>query len=111
MSYISHCTSLGTAATDVGRLQLRCFDAFAGTTNSVVQIATYQIQALETFVWNDRFSFFGGEPANQGIMNDAATQLAIGVQNSSVVQTLEHGATDTAAIYDVHVTFIDQDWT
>ena len=111
LSYISHCTSLGTAATDVGRLQLRCFDAFAGTTNSVVQIATYQIQALETFVWSDKFSFFGGEPANQGIMNDAATQLAIGVQNSSVVQTLEHGATDTAAIYDVHVTFIDQDWT
>ena len=93
------------------RFYVRCFDAFAGTTNSVVQIATYQIQALETFVWNDKFSFFGGEPANQGIMNDAATQLAIGVQNSSVVQTLEHGATDTAAIYDVHVTFIDQDWT
>ena len=76
-----------------------------------IQIVTYQIQALETFVWNDRFSFFGGEPANQGIMNDAATQLAIGVQNSNVVQTLEHGATDNAAIYDVHVTFIDQDWT
>ena len=111
LSYISHCTSLGTAVSDVGMLQLRCFDAFGGTTDSVVQIATYQIQALETFVWNDKFSFFGGEPANQGKMTDAATQLAIGVQNSSVVQTLEHSATDTAAIYDVHVTFIDQDWT
>ena len=71
-------------------LQLRCFDAFGGTTDSVVQIATYNLAALETFVWNDKFSFFGGEPANQGKMTDAATQLAIGVQNSSVVQTLEH---------------------
>ena len=44
-------------------------------------------------------------------MTDAATQLAIGVQDSNVVQVLEHGATDTAAIYDVHVTFVDQDWT
>ena len=110
LSYISHCTSVGSAG-DVGMLQLRCFDAFAGTTDSVIQIATYNLAALETFVWNDKFSFFGGEPANQGIMNDAATQLAIGVQNSDVVQILEHSASDTAAIYDIHVTFIDQDWT
>ena len=110
LSYISHCTSVGSAG-DVGMLQLRGYDSFGGTTDSVIQIATYNLAALETFVWNDRFSFFGGEPANQGIMNNATTQLAIGVQNSSVVQTLEHGATDNAAIYDVHVTFIDQDWT
>ena len=110
LSYISHCTSVGSAS-DVGMLQLRCFDAFGGTTDSVVQIATYTLAANETFVWNDKFSFFGGEPANQGIMNNAATQLAITTQNSSVVQTLEHSATDTAAIYDVHVTFLDQDWT
>ena len=113
LSYISHCTSLGTAATDVGMLQLRGYDSFGGTTDSVIQIATYQIQALETFVWNDKFSFFGAEPENfTGPLSTAAEQVLIAAQGSTpVAQTLEHSATDTAAIYDVHVTFLDQDWT
>jgi hypothetical protein len=113
LCYISHCTSLGTAATDVGMLQLRGYDSFGGTTDSVIQIATYQIQALETFVWNDKFSFFGAEPANfTGPLSTAAEQVAIAAQGSTPVsQTLEHSATDTAAIYDVHVTYLDQDWT
>ena len=113
LSYISHCTSLGTAATDVGMLQLRGYDSFGGTTDSVIQIATYNLAALETFVWNDKFSFFGAEPANfSGPLSTAAEQIAIAAQGSTPVsQTLEHSATDTAAIYDVHVTFLDQDWT
>ena len=112
LSYISHCTSVGSAG-DVGMLQLRGYDSFGGTTDSVIQIATYNLAALETFVWNDRFSFFGAEPANfTGPLSTAAEQVAIAAQGSTpVAQTLEHSATDTAAIYDVHVTFIDQDWT
>ena len=113
LSYISHCTSLGTAATDVGMLQLRGYDSFGGTTDSVIQIATYTLAANETFVWNDKFSFFGAEPANfSGPLSTAAEQIAIAAQGSTpVAQTLEHSATDTAAIYDVHITFLDQDWT
>ena len=113
LSYISHCTSLGTAATDVGMLQLRGYDSFGGTTDSVIQIATYNLAALETYVWNDKFSFFGAEPENfTGPLSTAAEQVLIAAQGSTpVAQTLEHSATDTAAIYDVHVTFIDQDWT
>jgi len=112
LSYISHCTSVGSAS-DVGILQIRGYDAFGGTTDQVIKIATYNLGALETFVWNDRFSFFGAEPANfTGPLSTAAEQVAITAQGSTpVAQTLEHSATDTAAIYDVHVTFIDQDWT
>ena len=57
LSYISHCTSVGSAS-DVGMLQLRGYDSFGGTTDSVIQIVTYTLAALETFVWNDKFSFF-----------------------------------------------------
>ena len=112
LSYISHCTSVGSAS-DVGMLQLRGYDSFGGTTDSVIQIVTYNLAALETFVWNDKFSFFGAEPANfTGPLSTAAEQVLISAQGSTPVsQTLEHSATDTAAIYDVHVTFLDQDWT
>ena len=114
LSYISHCTSVGSS-TDFGRLQLRGYDSFGGTTDQVIIIATYNIAATETFVWNDKFSFFGAEPVSfTGPLSTAAEQIAIAEQASSgpvVVQTLEHTATDTAAIYDVHVTFLDQDWT
>ena len=94
-------------------LQLRGYDSFGGTTNSVIQIVTYTLAANETFVWNDKFSFFGAEPANfSGPLSTAAEQIAIAAQGSTPVsQTLEHSATDTAAIYDVHITFLDQDWT
>ena len=114
LSYISHCESVGSAS-DVGRLQLRGYDSFGGTTDSIIIIATYTLAATETFVWNDKFSFFVAEPANfSGPLSTAAEQIAIAAQASTgpvVVQTLEHTATDTAAIYDVHVTFLDQDWT
>ena len=114
LSYISHCTSVGSS-TDFGRLQLRGYDSFGGTTDQVIIIATYNIAATETFVWNDKFSFFGAEPVSfTGPLSTAAEQIAIAAQASTgpvVVQTLEHTATDTAAIYDVHVTFLDQDWT
>ena len=114
LSYISHCESVGSAS-DVGRLQLRGYDSFGGTTDQVIIIATYNIAATETFVWNDKFSFFGAEPVSfTGPLSTAAEQIAIAAQASTgpvVVQTLEHTATDTAAIYDVHVTFLDQDWT
>ena len=112
LSYISHCTSVGSS-TDFGRLQLRGYDSFGGTTDSVIQIATYTLAANETFVWNDKFSFFGAEPANfTGPLSTAAEQVLIAAQGSTPVsQTLEHSASDTAAIYDVHVTFLDQDWT
>jgi hypothetical protein len=110
LSVISHCISVGSAS-DVGIIQLRGFDAHGGLTDSVILISTYNLAANETFVWNDKFVFFGGEPANQAVISDAATMLAIGVQNSSVVQSLEHSATDTAAIYDVTVSYIEQDWS
>ena len=110
LSVISHCISVGSA-TDVGIIQLEGFDAHGGTTDQKILIATYNLAANETFVWNDKFVFFGGEPANQAVISDAATMLAIGVQNSSVVQSLEHSATDTAAIYDVTVSYIEQDWS
>lgn len=47
----------------------------------------------ETFVWNDKFSFHG-KGSNSG------------------VQKLRFGtAGDNASSFDVHVTYIDQDWT
>ena len=110
LSIISHAITIGTAG-DVGIIQIEGFDAHGGLTDSKIKIATYTIAVGETFVWNDKFVFFGGEPANQAVISNATTMLAIGVQNSSVVQTLEHTATDTGAIYDITVSYIEQDWS
>ena len=108
LSYISHCTSVGSAS-DVGMLQLRGYDSFGGTTDSVIQIVTYTLAANETFVWNDKFSFNGYEPVNfAGPLDDATKQDAIADQGSSVAQYLFCSSDHADDNYELTITYIDQ---
>ena len=85
-------------------LMLNGYDSNGGTTAQDIVILSRTLVAAETFVWNDKFSFFGYEPSSN-------TQLARAAQGSNTPQYLkvETGSTDCKV--DVTCTFIDQDWS
>ena len=63
----------------------------------------------ETFVWNDKFSFNGREPADfSGSMDDATKQDAIVDQGGTPVQRLWFDSTHASDDLDIVITFIDQ---
>ena len=73
-----------------------------------IQIVTYTLAANETFVWNDKFSFNGFEPADfTGPMDDATKHDAIADQGGTVTK-LEISSQGSPDNFDVHCTFIDQ---
>lgn len=98
------------AATDAFIVRLTGYDSKAGTTDSQMRILETIIPVNTTFVWNDKFSFNGAEPANfTGPMNDATKQDAIADQGSAPVsqflQCLSGHADD---VFTVVCTYIDQ---
>ena len=109
LSVIVYCNALD-ATTDFGFLLLNAYDIHGGAASQDIQIARFNIQVGETYVWNDKFSFNGAEPANYtGPMNSAADQDLIADQGSTPVANLlniggEHGSDD----FDVHCTYLDQ---
>ena len=108
---IACAVSLGSES-DTGTFQITGNGNFASGTGHAMRIAVFNITAGQTFVMNDKFVFFGAEPAAYTEpMSDAAEQVSIAAQGSSTVQTYQLLTTDSAAIFDVHVAFIDQDWT
>ena len=56
--------------------------------------------------------FFGAEPsAYTEPLSTAAEQVAIAAQGQNTVQVFQHSRTHAGDIFDVTVSFIDQDWT
>ena len=111
LSYISYCIAINAAA-DFGIIQLLGNGNFAGGTGHTMVIARYNPAVGDTYVWNDKFSFFGAEPsAYTEPLSTAAEQVAIAAQGSAVVQYYQMGATHAGDDFDVTVTFLDQDWT
>ena len=89
------------------------FDAGGGTSNQRHEIMKLDLAAGETFVWNDKFSFNGYEPEDEGsgvvgAMTTAAEQDAIADQGSSVSQYLQIETDSDSTFYDCMITFIDQ---
>ena len=80
------------------------YDSVAGASGENINLLNYNAVNKSTFVWNDKFSFFGYEPSSN-------TQLARAAQGSNTPQYLkiETGSTDCKV--DVTCTFIDQDWS
>ena len=68
------------------------------------------MSAIQTFVWNDKFSFNGHEPTGiSGAMNTAAEQDAIADQgNNSAAQSLVALAEQGNDDFDITTTFLDQ---
>ena len=109
LSAIFYCNVLN-ATTDFGTINLIGHEGHAGASARGMGIARFNIQVGETFVWNDKFCFNGYEVTGTTAFN-AAQQIAIAAQSGSVAQQLSFAQTSTTDDFDVHITFLDQDWT
>jgi len=100
------------ATADTFTISLIGWDSHAGASAQTMEICRGNPQVGETFIWNDRFSFFGYEPTGiSGAFGNAAYQIALAAQGGSVAQQLSFGMSDADDDYDVCVTYIDQDWS
>ena len=99
------------ATSDTFTLSLIGWDSHAGASAQTMEICRGNPQVGQTFIWNDKFSFFGFEPTGiSGAFGDAAYQIALAAQGGSVAQQLSFSQTHTSDDFDVTVTYIDQDW-
>jgi len=109
LSIVVHADNVETAGNWV-KCSLAGYDSKAGTTDSTIHIFQNDLTRYETFVWNDKFSFNGYEPADfaSGGLTIAADQDKLADQDSGVSQKLyiatEHADDDI----DVVITYIDQ---
>ena len=100
------------ATADTFTISLIGWDSHAGVSAQTMEICRGNPQVGETFIWNDRFSFFGYEPTGiSGAFGNAAYQIALAAQGSNNAQQLSFGMTHATDDYDVCVTYIDQDWS
>ena len=108
LSIIAYCRAIGTAG-DTATIQILGNNNHITGTAQTMIIANYVCVALETFVWNDKFSFNGFETvAYTEPMDTNAEQLGIAAQNSAVPQRYQYIPLDADVDCDIHVTFIDQ---
>ena len=108
LSIIVMCNALN-ATTDFGYIIMRGYDNHGGASAQEPNIARFNIQVGETFVWNDKFSFNGFEPSGTDVFSTAAHQTANAAQAGSVAQELKFAMTSGGDDFDITVTYIDQD--
>ena len=113
LSIIVYCEALD-ATTDFGYIQIKTYDNHTSSgTGSTMIFARFNIQVGETYVWNDKFSFNGYEPSGTAVMS-AAVQILNAAQGGSADAELQFTMTSADSggqNYDVHITYLDQDWT
>ena len=93
----------------------RGYDAIEGTTDEEMILFKTPIitDTNQTFVWNDKFSFNGCEPADfTGPLDNATKQDAIADQDPSngspVSQGIEVTKNHNNDKWEIHITYIDQ---
>ena len=108
LSIIVHDDTLQAAGNYV-KCSLIAYGAKEGNTQDHIDIFKQDMQADQTFVWNDKFSFNGYEPVDfVGPMDDATKQDAIADQGGSVSQYLQILSEHASDDIDVICTYIDQ---
>ena len=108
LSIVVHADVLN-AAGDYARCYLVGYDSFGAATGQRIYIFRQDMQVAGSFVWNDKFSFNGGEPTDfSGTMDSEADQNLISDQAVSTSQTLYFNGEHSADRFDIVVTFIDQ---
>ena len=109
LSVVMHCRALHTA-TDYFRLEFLGYDSFEDGTGSTIRMLREISQESKTFVWNDKFSFNGCEPATfTEPLSTTTEQDAIADQGTTTAQKLRFftgGNVNTK--HDIVVTYIDQ---
>ena len=111
LSIIVYCNAVD-ATTDVGFIFFEGYDIHGGAAVQNINIANFNIQVGETYVWNDKFAFNGHGPGGTAVMTDA-NQLLLAAQ-AGVQQKLMFDMTssdDGGQDYDIHCTYLDQDWS
>jgi hypothetical protein len=97
------------AAGNYASCYLTAFDSKGAGSGANIKIFLQDMQSLQTFVWNDKFSFNGCEPTGfSGALSTAAEQDALADQGTSTAQTLFVATEHADDNYDVTCTFIDQ---
>ena len=109
LSIIIHCETL-QASGNYFEINIRGYDSKAGTTDQKMIIMQHDFSAAgETFVWNDKFSFNGHEPVDfAGPIDSVAKQDAIVDQGSAVPQYLRGKSENAADVFEVTISYIDQ---
>jgi len=112
LSVIIYATAVNSSASHAF-IRLVGYDSEGGTSGVTMEIFKTPMAAGQTFVWNDKFSFNGAEPADfAGPLSDTTKQDAIADQddgNSSyVAQKLRANASSGGDNYNYFVTYIDQ---
>ena len=83
-------------------MYLNGYDSIGGTTNSNMTVFQSGVTStLDTFVWNDKFSFTGTEPSSN-------SQDAHADQGTTTAQLLKMNTTAAADNCTVIITYIDQ---
>ena len=112
LSIVIYCNALN-AISDYGHVKLRSYDNHGGGSGQEMALFKFNIQVGDTYVWNDKFSFNGYEPDSSAAMS-AAVQILNAAQGGSADAELIFTMTSAdggGQDYDVHVTYLDQDWT
>ena len=106
LSIICYCTGIN-ASSNKALCWVGGYDLVGGTSGRDIHIFQQPMQAGDTFVWNDKFSFNGYEPADQSANLDAAGQIAVAAQGG-ISQTLSMSTGHADTDLQVTVTYIDQ---
>tara|TARA_R100000687_G_scaffold5621_1_gene5430 strand:- start:376 stop:831 length:456 start_codon:yes stop_codon:yes gene_type:complete len=110
LSVIFYASSLGSAGDWISML-VRGWDSLAGATQGDTYIMQQAMQAQQTFVWDNKFSFNGYEPlasSMSGATTTAAEQDAIADQASAVSQELRVDTQSASDNIQIVCTYIDQ---
>ena len=102
LSIIVYCNALNATA-DFGYIIMKGYDNHGGASAQEPNIARFNIQVGETFVWNDKFSFNGFEPSGTDVFSTAAHQTANAAQAGSVAQELKFDMTSSGDDFDITV--------
>ena len=103
LSVTINCRSVHASSNDMA-LYLKGYDSAAGESDQYIYLANWVGVLDQTFVWNDKFSFFGYEPSSN-------TQAARAAQAGSTSQKLQLNTSNAACKVDITCTYIDQDWS
>ena len=108
LSIIIYANALNSSASNA-QVYLSAYDAYGAVTLENIEMFYAKPQVGETFVWDNKFSFNGGEPTDfTGAMDSAADQDLIVDQAVDNHQVLRLAPSNAGDDYNVIVTFIDQ---
>jgi len=94
----------GINGADIVYCGLTGYDSAGSASGQVINLFQYIPVAGQTFVYNDKFSFFGNEPSSN-------SQAARAAQAGSASQHLYILTGGSGTRIDLVCTFIDQDWS